>query len=192
MFVLAQCSLSTSGLEMKTQKNAETISFRIAAVTEHIAKSSFSPNRETYLVYLVNKTKPSTVAKVVFRYLDFEDGLSEEFADFGLVHTFKAKRDRFCDEAWQSFSKHQNDSLPPGCNTYRSLMNMLCARSDCSLLGQSGPVQQRVHHSRSESKTAPSPLSWSWSIRRDFGWDPLLDHNGNRMKWTRRITPVAI
>jgi hypothetical protein len=38
----------------------------------------------------------------------------------------------------------------------------------------------------------PSPLSWSWSIRRDFGWDPLLDHNGNRMKWTRRITPVAI
>ena len=35
----------------------------------------------------------------------------------------------------------------------------------------------------------PRPLSWSWSILRDFGWDPLLDHNGNRMKWTRRIAP---
>jgi hypothetical protein len=89
---------------MKTHKNAETISFRIAAVTEHIARSSFSPNRETYLVYLVNKTKPFTVAKVVFRYLEFEDGLSEEFADFRFVHRFKGKRDRSCDESWQSFS----------------------------------------------------------------------------------------
>jgi hypothetical protein len=22
-----------------------------------------------------------------------------------------------------------------------------------------------------------------------FGWDPLLDHQGNRMTWTRRIAP---
>jgi Putative transposase len=35
----------------------------------------------------------------------------------------------------------------------------------------------------------PRPLSWSLSIRRDFGWDPLLDRQGNRMTWNRRIAP---
>jgi hypothetical protein len=33
----------------------------------------------------------------------------------------------------------------------------------------------------------PTPLSWNSSIKRDFGWDPLIDHKGNRMTWTRRI-----
>jgi putative transposase len=37
----------------------------------------------------------------------------------------------------------------------------------------------------------PKPLSWNLSIKRDFGRDPLLDRNGNRMRWTRRIAPEA-
>ena len=37
----------------------------------------------------------------------------------------------------------------------------------------------------------PKPLSWNLSIKRDFGWDPLLDRNGNRMRWTRRIVPES-
>lgn len=35
----------------------------------------------------------------------------------------------------------------------------------------------------------PRSLSWNLSINRDFGWDPCLDHQGNRMTWTRRIAP---
>jgi len=35
----------------------------------------------------------------------------------------------------------------------------------------------------------PKRLSWSYSIKRDFGWDPLLDRRGNRMRWARRIAP---
>jgi hypothetical protein len=38
-------------------------------------------------------------------------------------------------------------------------------------------------------KPRPRALSWSLSIKRDFGWDPLLDRNGNRMRWNRRIAP---
>ena len=38
----------------------------------------------------------------------------------------------------------------------------------------------------------PGPLSWNLSIKRDFGWDPLLDHNGNRMRRTRRIPSDAV
>ncbi len=37
----------------------------------------------------------------------------------------------------------------------------------------------------------PRPLSWNLLIKRDFGQDPLLDRNGNRMRWTRRIAPEA-
>jgi len=35
----------------------------------------------------------------------------------------------------------------------------------------------------------PRALSWDMSIKRDFGWDPLLDGQGNRMTRTRRIAP---
>jgi hypothetical protein len=35
----------------------------------------------------------------------------------------------------------------------------------------------------------PRQLSWNLSINRDFGWNPLLDHQGNRMTWNRRIAP---
>jgi hypothetical protein len=35
----------------------------------------------------------------------------------------------------------------------------------------------------------PKPTHWANSIKRDFGYDPLLDHNGNRMKWAHRLKP---
>ena len=35
----------------------------------------------------------------------------------------------------------------------------------------------------------PKPLPWRLSIKRDFEWDPLLDRQGNRMTWNRRIGP---
>jgi putative transposase len=39
------------------------------------------------------------------------------------------------------------------------------------------------------AKLRPKPVSWRVSIIRDFGWDPLIDRQGNRMNWTRRIAP---
>ena len=36
------------------------------------------------------------------------------------------------------------------------------------------------------SSSSPSRLA---SIKRDFGWDPLRDRQGNRMTWSRRIAP---
>jgi hypothetical protein len=44
---------------------------------------------------------------------------------------------------------------------------------------------------RQRPRRRPKPLSWSYSIKRDFGWDPLLDRSGNHMRWTRRIAPKA-
>jgi len=35
----------------------------------------------------------------------------------------------------------------------------------------------------------PKPRPWRESIKRDFGFDPLLDHKGAEMKWVRRIAP---
>ena len=37
----------------------------------------------------------------------------------------------------------------------------------------------------------PRPVPWADSMKRDFGKDPLLDHMDNRMKWVRRLAPVA-
>jgi hypothetical protein len=38
-----------------------------------------------------------------------------------------------------------------------------------------------------DRKPRPKPRCWADSIKRDFGRDPLLDHTGKRMKWSRRI-----
>jgi hypothetical protein len=35
----------------------------------------------------------------------------------------------------------------------------------------------------------PKPRRWADSIERDFGWNPLLDRKGSRMKWVRRVPP---
>jgi len=36
----------------------------------------------------------------------------------------------------------------------------------------------------------PRLVPWAISIQRDFGYDPLRDRNGNRMKWVRRLAPA--
>jgi hypothetical protein len=40
-----------------------------------------------------------------------------------------------------------------------------------------------------ERRPRPKLRPWALSIKRDFGWDPLRDQAGNRMKWTRRLAP---
>ena len=42
-----------------------------------------------------------------------------------------------------------------------------------------------------ERKPRPKPRRWADSVKRDFGRDPLLDHTGKRMKWSRRIKAKA-
>lgn len=37
----------------------------------------------------------------------------------------------------------------------------------------------------------PKPRPWVDSIKRDFGYDPLLDQTGTRMKWVGRLAPKA-
>lgn len=37
----------------------------------------------------------------------------------------------------------------------------------------------------------PKRLAWAASIKRDFGWDPLLDRHGERMQWVGRLAPTT-
>ena len=37
----------------------------------------------------------------------------------------------------------------------------------------------------------PKRRRWADSIMRDFGWNPLLDRDGNRMHWIRRLAPAS-
>ena len=36
----------------------------------------------------------------------------------------------------------------------------------------------------------PSRLRWATSLHRSFGIDPLVDRDGHRMHWTRRVPPA--
>ena len=40
-----------------------------------------------------------------------------------------------------------------------------------------------------ERRPRPKPRRWADSLKRDFGYDPLLDQTGKRMKWLRRQAP---
>ncbi len=42
-----------------------------------------------------------------------------------------------------------------------------------------------------EKRPRPRRLSWAFSLRRDFGVDPLIDHRGQRMRWIGRLSPCA-
>jgi hypothetical protein len=42
-----------------------------------------------------------------------------------------------------------------------------------------------------ERRRRPKPRPWAESIKRDFGRDPLLDSQGEKMKWARRLAPIA-
>ena len=43
-----------------------------------------------------------------------------------------------------------------------------------------------------KQRPRPRPRRWADSIRRDFGYDPLLDRKGHRMRWVGRLEPQAI
>lgn len=44
---------------------------------------------------------------------------------------------------------------------------------------------------RQKRRPHPKPRPWAESIERDFGYSPLLDNTGKRMKWARRLAPKA-
>ena len=43
-----------------------------------------------------------------------------------------------------------------------------------------------------QKRTRPRRLSWRFSVRRDFGHDPLLDSSDQPMHWVRRLSPLRI
>jgi hypothetical protein len=43
-----------------------------------------------------------------------------------------------------------------------------------------------------ERRSRPRRLSWQSSLRKHFGVDPLIDHHGQAMKWTRRERPLKV
>jgi hypothetical protein len=40
-----------------------------------------------------------------------------------------------------------------------------------------------------QRRPRPRRLSWAYSIRKDFGYDPLLDSRGQPMRWAARLSP---
>ena len=42
-----------------------------------------------------------------------------------------------------------------------------------------------------QKRSRPRRLSWAFSLRRDFGVDPLIDSHGQSMHWVRRHGPVT-
>jgi hypothetical protein len=40
-----------------------------------------------------------------------------------------------------------------------------------------------------QKKPSPRRLSWAFSLRRDFGVDPLIDRRGQPMRWVGRLKP---
>jgi hypothetical protein len=43
-----------------------------------------------------------------------------------------------------------------------------------------------------QKRARPRRLGWRFSVRRDFGNDPLLDSSGQPMRWVGRLTPHTI
>ena len=53
-----------------------------------------------------------------------------------------------------------------------------------SLSKQRGPLQLRQHR-----RSKPKRLPWARALKKYFGWDPLIDSEGNPMRWVGRLAP---
>jgi hypothetical protein len=83
------------------------ITFRITGEADAIPRSSFSPNRQSFIAEMTLPNGSIGPAKVEFRFMGYEDVMPKAFVDSGLRHTFMGQREPACDENWHSFSTKQ-------------------------------------------------------------------------------------
>ena len=81
--------------------------------------------------------------------------------------------------------------------TIRSLeAERYCDRHNIRYFGLLAPrVKSRTHDAvfallGQERLGKPRRLRWAASMKKSFGVDPLLDREGQRMRWTRRLPPT--
>ena len=104
LILAATCCLPVSGVSVRHTAKPRKLSFRIVAEAEKLPRSGFSMNRDVYVAEIVDKHGAVRSAKVVYRYLGYEDDLPDEMLSYDQVHTFVARRDPSCDEAFQPLS----------------------------------------------------------------------------------------
>ena len=78
------------------------LSFRIVGITEKIPKSGFSSNRDVFVATVVDKKGKTNWAKIVYRYLGYEDSFPDRLLSPDLLHEFLAVREPSCDESLAS------------------------------------------------------------------------------------------
>ncbi len=104
IFLILCATNGAIAVNIKHQHKPEKITFRILAVEDPIPPSSFSLNRDSLLVVLIDRQKTQRLARLAFIYMGYEYPFPVDLLDYELLHTFAAVRDRSCDETWQSFS----------------------------------------------------------------------------------------
>lgn len=104
VFFLLFAVTAGAGADLRQHRKPQKIKFRVAATADPIRTSSFSVNHEAFLVNVIGTSNSFEPTKIVFTYTGYGDPLPTELIDYDLVHTFKALRDRSCDEQWASFS----------------------------------------------------------------------------------------
>jgi hypothetical protein len=83
------------------------------------------------------------------------------------------------EEFLAAWAQHVPERYEHGVRTFGLFAPRSIGDSSAAVFAILGQIQRR----------RPRPLSWNLSINRHFGWNPLLDHQGNRMTWNRRIAP---
>ena len=102
--LLITTTISAGAARIEHQQAPRKITFPVLAIADRIPVSSFSLNRDSLLVVLVDQQQWSQLAKIAFSYMGYEYPFSADLLDYSWLDTFVAVRDRSCDESWYSFS----------------------------------------------------------------------------------------
>lgn len=86
LLLIAITALTASKAETFRSPKPRSISFRIVAIAEPVGRSSLSPNRDALLVSMIDEANRAVPAKVVFRYMGYEDSLPPGLVDYDLAH----------------------------------------------------------------------------------------------------------
>jgi hypothetical protein len=101
-------------VKLKDSFKKQSLSVRLVGRAAQLPVSSFGANYESYVaVVQTRKNNDPSFVKLVYRFLDYDKGLSLLFMDYGFVHRFRAVRQPDCDESADAML-YKRQVLPSG------------------------------------------------------------------------------
>jgi hypothetical protein len=104
ILVLTHVSTLQAVRRLPGMPKAQPIQFTVLGEIAPVAATSFGLNEHVFLVEITNSVQQKFLAKLSYRYLEYEEDFPEELVRTDLLHHFRALREHYYDENFSSMT----------------------------------------------------------------------------------------